>query len=196
MQVQTSSTTVFAAEPITISGTGISNDGVIRNITGTNTLAGPITLAAISRINSDAGTLAFSNTNSIALATYGLTMGGNGNNTVTGVLASTASSATATLTKEGSGTLILNGANTYTGATNITAGIVQVQNNDALGSQNAGTGSSNTIVSDGAAIQIYGTSLTIPEAISIYGTGISNWKLNVCDTVFSTHIDFFFKDRT
>jgi autotransporter-associated beta strand protein len=164
----------FAAEPITISGDGLSTTGVIRNISGDNTLAGSITLAAISRINSDAGTLTFSNTNSIGLATYGLTVGGFSNTTVTGVLASTSGSTSATLTKDGSGTLILNGENTYTGATSVTAGIVQVQKSNALGSQTAGTGSNNTTVSDGAALQIMGTSLIIPEAITVFGTGISN----------------------
>ena len=136
-----------------------------------NTYGGPITLTGASRINSDAGNfnLTTAATINTTASAYSLTFGGAYNTTASGIITGAAS-----LNKDGSGTLILNAANTYTGATNINTGIVQVQNNDALGSQNAGTGSSNTIVSDGAAIQIYGTSLTIPEAISIYGTGISS----------------------
>ena len=124
-------------------------------------------MAAISRINSDAGTLTFSNTNSIALVTYGLTVGGYSNTTVSGIIASTSS--LGSLTKDGVGTLLLDGENTYTGATNITAGIVQVQKSNALGNQTAGT-----TVLDGAAIQIKGSSLIIPEPITVFGTGISN----------------------
>jgi fibronectin-binding autotransporter adhesin len=46
-----------AAEPLTISGTGIGNIGAIKNTQGTNSFAGPITLAADSLININADSL-------------------------------------------------------------------------------------------------------------------------------------------
>jgi hypothetical protein len=45
------------AEPLSIAGDGIASAGVIRNITGTNSLTGGVTLTAATRLNSDAGTL-------------------------------------------------------------------------------------------------------------------------------------------
>jgi autotransporter-associated beta strand protein len=161
----------FAAEPTIIAGTGLTTEGVIRNVSGNNSYTGPITLTDASRINVDAGTLTLTSTATINTTSnaYSLTLGGATNMTASGIISGTGS-----LTKDGASTLFFDAENTYTGATYITSGIVQVQKSNALGSLNAGTGSSNTTVSDGAVIQIFGSSINIPEAITVFGTGVSN----------------------
>lgn len=118
------------AEPLTLSGTGISSGGAVRNLANANTLTGAITLAAAARINSDAGTLTASG--NIGGAGQNLTVGGVGNTTLSGVIGTT----TGALTKDGAGTLVLSSANTYTGATTISAGTLQL---GAGGSINAST---------------------------------------------------------
>ena len=73
------------------------------------------------------------------------------------------------LSKSGSGTLVLSGINSYTGATSVTAGILNIQSNGAL------AGSSGVTVSDGAALQLQGdisTSAATPLTLS--GSGVSS----------------------
>ena len=74
-----------------------------------------------------------------------------------------------TLNKTGSGTLTLNGANSYSGATNVSAGVLNIQNANALGSTAAGT-----TVAGGAALQIQGGISTPAEALTLNGTGVAN----------------------
>jgi hypothetical protein len=52
-------------EPLTISGAGSGNIGVIRNLSGSNSLTGAITLAADSQVNVDSGTLTIASPGSI-----------------------------------------------------------------------------------------------------------------------------------
>jgi len=112
------------AEALTLIGTGVANDGALRNISGTNTYGGLVTLGGVTRINSDAGTLTLSNTGTITGSstipgtTFGLTVGGAGNTTINSIIDTTAG----TLTKDGAGTLTLTGANTYTGGTFVSGG--------------------------------------------------------------------------
>ena len=72
------------------------------------------------------------------------------------------------VTKAGSGTLTLSGNNTYTGQTNINAGIISITHNNALG-----TTAGATIVADGASVSI-SNDITSAENITISGTGISS----------------------
>lgn len=106
------------AEALTLNGTGIANDGALRNISGNNSYGGPITLGSVVRINSDTGVLTLG---TITGAAQDLTLGGAGEIVVTGVLGITSGR----LTKDGSGTAILSATNTYTGATIINAGTLQ-----------------------------------------------------------------------
>ena len=146
---------------LTINGTGISNSGALENVLGNNYWTGPITLATASRINSDSGTLNITGT--IASGSTALTMGGAGNITLNTVLAGAR-----TLTKDGNGTLTLNGVsnNTYTGLTTVSAGVLNIQQAQALGTTAAGT-----TVSGGGTLQIQGGITTIAEALTINGGG-------------------------
>ena len=120
LQVQGNIT--VGAEALTLNGTGVSNDGALRNISGTNTYGGAITLGSATRINSDAGTLTLDVASGSAITgTQNLTFGGAGNVTVNDAIAT----GTGTLTKDGAGTLTLSAANTYTGLTTITAGTLR-----------------------------------------------------------------------
>jgi autotransporter-associated beta strand protein len=76
-------------------------------------------------------------------------------------------SGTAGLTKEGTGTLNLNGANTYTGLTNISAGTLKLGNATALGTVAAGTS-----ITSGAVLDLNGQTIANAEALTVNGTGI------------------------
>lgn len=97
-------------------GTG-SIDGAIQNLTGTNTVAGPVTLAGATRLQSDAGTLRV--TGSVNLGANNLNVGGAGTTTISGSIAGTSG-----LVKDGGGDLVLANANSFTGASIITAGSI------------------------------------------------------------------------
>src|SRR5207247_10403405 len=77
-------------------------------------------------------------------------------------------SGTVALTKTGTGTLTLSGANTYSGATTVSAGVLDVQNNTALGAT-AGA----TTVAGGAALQLDGSGLVVAEPVTLNATGIA-----------------------
>jgi autotransporter-associated beta strand protein len=70
------------------------------------------------------------------------------------------------LTKSGSGVLTLTNANTYTGATTITAGIVNIRNSAALGAT-----SGDTIINTGGELQLQG-GITVGAGETLTLTGI------------------------
>jgi autotransporter-associated beta strand protein len=72
------------------------------------------------------------------------------------------------LSKSGTGTQVLSGASSFTGATSITGGVLRVTNSGGLGSS-AGA----TTISSGAALEISG-GITLGDALTISGTGISS----------------------
>jgi autotransporter-associated beta strand protein len=111
------------AEALTLNGTGVSADGALRFISGTNSWAGLITLASASRINADAGTNTIDVASGNAITgTFNLSVGGAGSLTIADPIATSSG----TLTKDGTGTLTLGGANTYTGSTTVTAGVLRI----------------------------------------------------------------------
>ncbi len=87
----------------TLSGTGTSSNGAIENVSGANTISGPVTLAANSLVQSDAGTLTVSNTTSLGSGAsgYNLDVGGSGNTTIAGVIQNGGTGA-GSLSKDGS----------------------------------------------------------------------------------------------
>jgi fibronectin-binding autotransporter adhesin len=119
LQLQGGITTV-ASNALTLRGTGISNDGALRNISGNNNYAGLVTLGAATQINSDSDTLTLSNT--ITGFGYNLTVGGAGNTRINSVIGTGSGG----LTKDGAGTLTLTGANTYTGPTTVNGGTLEL----------------------------------------------------------------------
>ena len=155
---------------ITIEGAGYSIggnavtllEGVAANYaSGGSTFSAPITVAAPQTIDTaNAGaTLVLGTVDAGSLQT--LTVDGSGTTTIAGVVSDTGG-----LTKNGAGTLVLSGANTYLGLTQINQGAVNVQNNSGLGDASAGT-----TVAFGAALVLSG-GITVAEPLAIAGNGI------------------------
>ena len=129
---------VFAGDISGIGGISLVGPGAV-TLTGNNTFTGDITVGGTIRAGSDSelgpignilrlaggtvqATASFTSTRPFELASGTGTFDTNGNDlTLTGVV-----SGSGVLAKTGTGTLILSGANTYTGDTNVNAGILQL----------------------------------------------------------------------
>jgi fibronectin-binding autotransporter adhesin len=103
-----------------ITGTGVSGAGALRNVTGTNTLAAAVNLGGDTTFNAVAGTLSVSGQIDLGAGNT-LTTAGGGNTTLSGVITNTGG-----ITKTGSGVLTLSGsgANSFTGTLAVNDGTV------------------------------------------------------------------------
>ncbi|MFN5331397.1 MAG: beta strand repeat-containing protein, partial [Bacteroidota bacterium] len=94
----------------------------------------------------------------------GVLFWGSGHVTVSGAI----SIGSAGLTKDGTGTLTLSNANTYSGATAVNAGVLNIQNGSALGT------SSQTTIADGASLQLQGGIAVGSLVLRLNGAGVSS----------------------
>jgi autotransporter-associated beta strand protein len=91
---------------MTLRGAGIAADGALRNISGANTITGPIVLGSSAQIGVDSGAL-----------------------TLAGVVSGSA----VALTKSGAGTLTLSATNTFSGSATLSQGWLNITNDRSLG---------------------------------------------------------------
>ncbi len=158
----TSGTNTSINADITTSGNGkgTTANGSAGNITITSSTGITLkaNLTALKYSNGNDGDFIFSNVSTI------VTTGGNTNDGQTAGIISGG-----TLTKSGTGTFVMAVANTYTGLTTVSAGVLNIQN--ATGT---GTAAGGVTVSAGAALQLQGGITVGAEALSLNGTGISN----------------------
>ncbi|HEX8897404.1 MAG TPA: autotransporter-associated beta strand repeat-containing protein, partial [Chthoniobacterales bacterium] len=151
---------------------------------GTNVTAGILQLAGVNRLLTTAGLTISGGT--FDLQTFGQTTGavtlssGSITGSSTGILTSASFTlqsgsvsailaGNTTVTKNTSGTVTLSGANTFTGSTTISAGTLQVNTNNALGSAASGT-----TVANGAGLNLNNVNYTTAEPLTLNGSGISN----------------------
>lgn len=146
-----------------VAGTGVSNTGALRNLTGNNALTAALTLTGNTTIASDAGTLTLSGQVNLG-STAGLnalTVTGAGNTTFTGSIHDTGS-----ITKTGTGTLTFSGStgNTFSGGLNINSGTVIMAKTG--GTYAAGGGNINVgdgVGTAGSAVLQYNASNQLPN---------------------------------
>lgn len=100
--------------------------------------------------------------------TYTLTTGGSNATTVFSGNIQNAY-ATVAITKSGTGTMTLSGANSYAGVTTIGAGTLRLASASALGTIAAGS-----VVNTGAALDLNGVNYAAAEALTLNGTGIAS----------------------
>ncbi|HWN93708.1 MAG TPA: autotransporter-associated beta strand repeat-containing protein, partial [Methylomirabilota bacterium] len=135
--------------------------GVTNSSTNSPIINNAITLGTNQTWNAASRTLTFNG--DINNVTNLLTITGNFNSFIGGVI-----SGTGGLTKTGTGTNALAGANTYSGITTIGAGAINIQNSAALGSTSAGT-----VIASGATLQVQAEISVTNEPLTLNGTGVS-----------------------
>jgi autotransporter-associated beta strand protein len=131
-------------------GTLVLSDGSVTTGSGTLVLGGNLTSTGVSFVSGNLDLGGATRTVNVASGTA----------TISAVISNGG------LTKRGSGTLVLSGANSYaTGTTTVSAGILSLQNSSALGS-------TAVSVSGGATVQIQG-GLTINQDAILRGAGLN-----------------------
>lgn len=180
--LQLANNVTIGAETLGLSGSGVSSDGALRNLSGTNSFAGAITLNAASRINSDSGALTLSG--GISGAAQNLTVGGAGDTTISGVIGTTSG----TLTKDGAGTLTLSNTNTFTGSTTITGGKVSISSDANLGTA-PGSATTNQLGLNGGTLSASSTfTLDSNRGISVGpSTGTGSGTIEVASSQTLTY---------
>jgi autotransporter-associated beta strand protein len=163
--------TLGTSEALTLNGTGIAAGGSLTNSSVTSaSYSGLITLGSTGvSIVANSGDINITNAGTINGATFGLTLGGSGNGSLSGILGTTSG----TLTKSGTSTWTLSGANTYTGLTTISAGILKLGSSGSGANSPLGTIGAGTSVTAGGALDLNGFSLATSEALTLNGTGVS-----------------------
>jgi autotransporter-associated beta strand protein len=109
----------------------------LRNVSGSNTWNGGISISNAGggyAIDNQAGTLTLGGTLSNSVNSgRGLVFYGAGNTSITGVIANTSPTITTSITKSGTGTMTLSGANTHSFGTSLTQGTLTVAGGGTLG---------------------------------------------------------------
>lgn len=125
---------IASGEAVTLNGTGVSDGGALRNLSGDNVIGGTVTLASDTRINSDAGQLQLDGV--VTGAGMDLTIGGTGTTLITtGITTGTGSLTVDTTTA--TGIVALNGTSTFTGGTTVNSGFLQLGGGTALADSGA-----------------------------------------------------------
>ena len=139
-EIQLQGSIAFAPESLTLNGSGATGMGVLRNLSGTNTWTGNITLGSTSLIQSLVGSsLTLSGTLGNGNNGADFLFSGEGFTIVTGAITNNAD-----VIKSGTGSLFLVGANTYSGRTEVDGGTLTL-----TGSLNGTTGTALTFGGDG-----------------------------------------------
>lgn len=139
----------------------LNSDVTIANVLGAN-----LTLNNLSgQIGSLSGTGTAATSGNLVLGSGTLTVGNSNSTSYSGVITSTGGG----ITKIGNSTLTLSGANTYTGATLVSVGTLQIGATTALGN------TTSTTVSNNAALDISFSSGTLgnTNTINLNGSGVS-----------------------
>ena len=176
------------AEPFDIAGNGTATNGVF-NVGGSKTinLSGPVTLTADARFTVDGGS-AFNLTNAAAVTGTDMSLTFHTDGSAASSITGTVSLGTGSLTKASTSTLVLSGNNSYSGGSSITGGVLQANNNNALGSGtvtlnggirlavNAGVDIPNAVTL-GANAGVSGRGLL--EAVGVSGTAIVSGPITI-----------------
>lgn len=152
-------------------------------LTGANTYTGTTTISQGTLRVGASGTAGSLSPSSPITGSAGATLAFNRSNVVTqGTDFTSTIGGAINLAQLGSGTLILNGANTYSGTTTITAGTLQVGSGSSTGSLGSGP-----IVNHGALVyNLAGTIVNVPQNVS--GTG--SLSMSLVSTANSQYIQF------
>ncbi len=167
---------MIVSEPLTVIGDGFGGLGALYSHDGINRYAGNVALGSVLVPLGSVGVDPASNPTG-APYNYDITPGGvvlDDSLTISGVI-----SGGTTFDKFGSGQLVLPGANTYTGTTNIDAGWVTIEDPHAFGVRIAGEGDAAqppVNVAAGAAIHMLplNGSMTLPYNLNLTGNGVSS----------------------
>jgi autotransporter-associated beta strand protein len=153
-----------------ISGTGNLIQAGSGNLvlSGNNTYTGSTTISAGTLEIASAGRLGGGNYSQNITNNGVFLYSGTNNQTLSGIISGTGA-LTHNTTGGNTTTLTLTGNNTYTGATTVSAGILNIQHANALG------GSANgTTVASGAVLQLQGGITIASEALTLNGSGVGN----------------------
>lgn len=168
----------------TILTSGAQTGGALRNVSGNNTIAGPLLLttgAGNSQFLSDGGTLtlAGSITTSPSAGARTLQLGGTADGIVTGNITDNGGANIVSVTKNGNGTWELRGTNSYTGATTVSAGRLALSGTLA----SAITASTGTLAPYGTPATTGGVSVQTGGRFETRITPASNDQLSVGGSV-------------
>jgi|GEM_PF-2942358 len=164
--------TIAGTAALTLGSTMAMTGGTIGG-TGTLTLGGNVTInASAGGSTISVGTLALGGANRIFTVADGAA--------AVDLLVSSQITGAVQLTKAGTGTMVLTGANSYSGITAVSAGVLNIQNSSALGSTANGV-----TIANGAELQLE-NNITIAAAEAVTsvrgsGTGTSGAIRNMAD---------------
>jgi autotransporter-associated beta strand protein len=178
-------------EALTLNGTGDGGNGALRNESGNNTFAGNITLASNSTIQSDVPgdvlVLGVAAGSAISGVDASVTFTGDGDTTVAGAI----SLGTGSLTKDGTGILILEGSNTYTGTTTVSNGVLAINGNNSGATGDVTVGANGILGGNGTVggnTQVFG-SVSTGANPDIFQIGTLNF--NGKDVTFNDNSSWF-----
>ena len=170
------------ANPADTTNLVLNGGNIVKTLTGTGnngngnpTIAGNITL-------NGASTVALQDTPGDAAAELSLT------GVISGPGSLTQDNTVSTGSTQEYGSLLLSGANTYTGGTNITVGRTEIANSNALGTGTVNIGTRGTLALGGGAFQnVNGGNLTVANNFTLNHTISGNYGIDAIDNNFGAN---------